>query len=101
MERHEVRGVKVEGGRGEWLGASDVVRIARRRADGKPGLSEDRARKMVRAIGTQKKTAGGRMMYVATLDQVMQALVEADLLDEESLSWWTSYRAGRQLADDS
>jgi hypothetical protein len=101
MERHEARFVQLEGGRGEWLGAADVVRIARRRADGKPSLSEDRARKMVRAIGNQKKTAGGRMMYVATFDQVMRALVEADLLDEESLVWWTNYRAVRQPVDDT
>ena len=101
VERHEARFVQLAGGRGDWLGASDVARIARRRADGKPSLSEDRARKMVRGIGTQKKTAGGRMMYVAAFDRVMQALADADFLDEVSLSWWTKYRAGSQLAGDS
>jgi hypothetical protein len=100
MEQHEASFVQVDGSQGDWLGASAVRQIARRRLDGRLGLSEDRARKMVRAIGDQKKTAGGRMMYVVAFDQMMQALAEANLLDDESLSWWTNYRAGRQIAGD-
>jgi hypothetical protein len=100
MEQHEASFVRVDGSQGDWLGASAARQITRRRVDGRLGLSEDRARKMVRAIGDQKKTAGGRMMYVVAFDQMMQALAEANLLDDESLSWWTNYRDGRQIAGD-
>jgi hypothetical protein len=99
MEHHEVHGVKLAGGRGDWLRAVDVLRIARRLPSGKPSLGEARARKLVQAIGNQKKTAGGRMMYVAAFDQVMKALQQSDLLDEESLSWWVNYSSsGQQMA---
>jgi len=91
MEERQVRGVKLEGVKGDWLGVSDILRIVRRDALGKPCMGETRARKMIQAIGKPKRKAGGRMLYVASFDNVMRALMQAGMLDAEALSWWASH----------
>ncbi|MGO8951017.1 MAG: hypothetical protein ACLQUY_25860 [Ktedonobacterales bacterium] len=96
MERRNVHGAKLDGVEGDWLGASDMRRIVRRDIDGKPCLGETRARRMVQAIGKEKMKVGGRMMYVASFDDVMRALTQAGMLDAETLSWWKSYSAAAQ-----
>ena len=97
--RYQIRDIRPEGSKGEWLTGPDLLRLVRQDAAGKPTITGSRARDIVETLGKGRLSGGRRPVSVAPFEKVMAFLYESGLLLPEAASWWASYATAESVVE--